>query len=109
MALSVSALLKQLEQQLKNDRQWATKKPGQDMLASVQPFAIDTLTIAQWLQFIFLPKMNALIDQNQPLPTKMKIAPIIEQTYSGNKFALTKIVEQIEQFCADNKRPNRAQ
>ena len=47
---------------------WDKVPPPPEALASEQPFSIDTLTLPQWLQFIFLPTLYRLLDEGQPLP-----------------------------------------
>lgn len=77
-------LLNQLEAELKRLSLWQAKAPSKHALASTQPFCIDTLTLPQWLQFIFIPKMAALLEQLQPLPSNIGIAPLAEQTYQDD-------------------------
>ncbi|WP_229804953.1 YqcC family protein [Alteromonas halophila] len=77
MSQQVQQLLAQLEAELKKQGEWATISPHPSQLASQAPFAVDTLTFCEWLQFIFLPKLSALVEQGQPLPP-MAIAPAAE-------------------------------
>lgn len=59
---------------------WSTRPPTPEALASQQPFACDTLRFEQWLQFIFVPRMQALIEAGSPLPRHMQVAPMAEET-----------------------------
>lgn len=52
----------------------------QDLNSSL-PFCHDTLRFEQWLQFIFLPKMQMLIDANASLPDNCAIAPYAEEYF----------------------------
>lgn len=54
---------------------------GTDALASQEPFCVDTLEAAEWLQWVFLPRMHALLLCRAPLPQRMAIAPYIEMAY----------------------------
>ncbi len=56
---------------------WAEEPPSPSHLDSQAPFAVDTLTFCQWLQFILLPKLSAMLHQQRPLPA-MAIAPAAE-------------------------------
>jgi len=49
---------------------------------SEQPFAVDTMTFPQWLQFIFLPRMYFIIEQQLKLPSNCGIAPMAEEYFS---------------------------
>lgn len=57
---------------------WEESAPTAEALASREPFAIDYLLAPQWLQWIFIPKMQNLITQNQPLPNAIAISPYLE-------------------------------
>ena len=76
-------MLQQLELQLRAQNFWQTSKPSLQALSSREPFAIDTLTFVQWLQFIFLEKMNELIQFSQPLPNSISIHPMATEYFIG--------------------------
>lgn len=67
-----------LEVVMRNLGVWADKSPPPDAFLSQQPFCYDTMSLPQWLQFIFLPKMNELIATELPLPTQCGISPMAE-------------------------------
>ncbi|WP_163932968.1 YqcC family protein [Paraferrimonas sp. SM1919] len=85
----VSQLINQLEDALKAAELWQSQPIEAAKLQSTQPFAIDTMSFEQWLQFIFIARMRALIDAGQPLPTAMGIAPMAEQVYLDKPEAQT--------------------
>lgn len=78
--------------------QWENAPPSPEQLASVQPFSVDTLSATQWLQWIFIPRMNALLDANSPLPQKIAISPYLEEALKNEPYlnALLKPIYQIE-------------
>jgi len=45
-----------LEAELRQLNLWAADPPTPEALASEQPFAVDTLALEQWLQFIFFTR-----------------------------------------------------
>ncbi|WP_461515872.1 YqcC family protein [Porticoccus sp.] len=73
----------QLEKQLRDMGLWSESTPSSEALASSQPFAVDTLTFLEWLQFIFLPRMQQRVDVSAPLPTACAIAPMVEEYFRG--------------------------
>ena len=81
--IRVAALLIDVEAELRRLGLWETEPPGPAALASQQPFCIDTLSFPQWLQFVFLPRMHALVDEDRPLPAKCAIAPMAELYFEG--------------------------
>ncbi len=72
-----------LESQLRDMALWSEYVPDAMALASCEPFAVDTLTFVEWLQFIFLPRMQQLVDAVAQLPTACSIAPMAEEYFRG--------------------------
>jgi uncharacterized protein YqcC (DUF446 family) len=79
----VAAVLIDIEAGLRQLQLWEKNPPAQEALASTEPFCIDTLTFAQWLQHIFLPTMYGLLESGQPLPTECAIAPMASEYFKG--------------------------
>ena len=48
---------------------WQLQPPPASAFESQQPFALDTMEATEWLQWIFIPRMSALIEAEAPLPT----------------------------------------
>jgi uncharacterized protein YqcC (DUF446 family) len=61
---TVSRHVDQIEAEMKNIGFWQSQplQPGQ--LAFKQAFAMDTMSFAQWLQFIFLPRVREAMATN---------------------------------------------
>ena len=72
-------LLLELEQELRALQLWTSEKPTRAMLASTAPFAADRLSLEQWLQWIFIPRIKQLIEANAELPTSCNIYPYAEE------------------------------
>jgi uncharacterized protein YqcC (DUF446 family) len=85
--MAVASLLIDIEQELRVMGLWEAEMPSAEALSSIEPFAIDTLTFPQWLQFIFIPKMFFLIDQ-QSLPANCSIAPMAEEVFAQSNHAV---------------------
>ncbi len=79
---------------------WEEHSPNADMLASSQPFALDTLTPTQWLQWVFIPKMDALIRSEQAIPTGFEISPYFEQAMVNDEgqHQLLVVLKQIDEI-----------
>ncbi|TNH07559.1 YqcC family protein [Testudinibacter sp. TR-2022] len=71
--------LQQLQYNLQQLALWQTSPPEQERLQSEQPFHLDTLEPYEWLQWIFIPRMHALLDAEAPLPSKIAITPYLEE------------------------------
>lgn len=80
--VAVAEVLIDIEKELRELQLWDDEMISEAALASEQPFAIDTMTFPQWLQFIFLPRMYFMIEQQMQLPGNCGIAPMAEQYFS---------------------------
>jgi uncharacterized protein YqcC (DUF446 family) len=98
MHTDIAAVLIDIEAELRQLRLWDGVPPDPRALASTQPFAIDTLTLPQWLQFIFLPTMYRLIDEGAPLPTRCGIAPMAEEYFRGREVAIAGLLDALERI-----------
>jgi uncharacterized protein YqcC (DUF446 family) len=84
MRTEVAELLIDLEAQLRQLGLWDNMPPPAASLTSQQPFCIDTLTLPQWLQFVFLPTMYQMLEQEQALPDRCSITPMAEEFFRGS-------------------------
>ena len=83
MHSEVAEVLFDIEAQLRQLGQWQKERPTAEELASDLPFCVDTLTLPQWLQFIFLPTIYALLEEGQTLLERCGIAPMAEEYFRG--------------------------
>lgn len=88
--------LLRLQQALQQAQLWQQTPVPAEALASTQPFAIDTLSFPQWLQFIYLPKLQALLDAGQPLPTRVSVTPMAEETFGVTQPALVAAIADLD-------------
>ena len=88
----LGGLLKALETELRAQERWEEQAPPPQALASTQPFAVDTLSFDQWLQWIFLPRMNELLVLQLPLPGNSAIAPMAEEVYDTTDLGAARII-----------------
>jgi len=81
MSATLNGLLDALEDELKRQALWCDEPPSPAQLASQLPFSVDTLDFHQWLQFIYLPKLRALLTQGACLPNKVAVYPMACEVY----------------------------
>lgn len=98
MHTEAAAILIDIEGELRRLGLWDSQPPPPEALLSQQPFAVDTLTLPQWLQFIFLPRMYALIAEGAELPGQCGIAPMAEEYFRGGELRATQLLEALEQM-----------
>ena len=95
--IRIASLLIDIEAELRRLQQWQHEAPTPEALASTEPFCVDTLTFAQWLQFIFLPRMRELIDARQVLPEQCNITAMAEVVWADETRAIT-VINALRQF-----------
>ena len=78
MHTEIAAVLIDIEAQLRQLDLWDRVPPSAEALSSDQPFCVDTLSLPQWLQFIFLPTLYLMLEEDQPLPSRCGITPMAE-------------------------------
>jgi len=77
---------------------WSDEKPENRLLDSPLPFSYDTLTVEQWLQWIFLPRMRQILKNNLELPVKCAIHPYAEEFLTGHGEDTVQLLALIKQF-----------
>ena len=81
----VADLLLELTDGLKAADLWQDSRPPEQALQSQQPFALDTLDFHQWLQFIFIEKMQIIVQQQLTMPKQLCLTPIADEAFSAQK------------------------
>jgi len=98
MRTEIAEVLIDIEAQLRQLGQWDKIPPSTEALASEQPFCVDTLTLPQWLQFIFMPTLYRMLEENQALPDRCGIAPMAEEFFRGSGLATGELMEALAQI-----------
>lgn len=80
--LAVAEHLLLIERELRQQGWWQAEPPSAEALAGVEPFSVDTLDFDQWLQWVFLPRMKMIIEQDLPLPNASGILAMAEMVYA---------------------------
>jgi uncharacterized protein YqcC (DUF446 family) len=105
----LSTLLSDLAFELKSLNLWQIAQPSAAELSSSAPFCCDTLAFEQWLQFIFIPKIAMMINQHQPLPTKISLTPMAEEAFkylSTSVEPLIDVIQKIDETLTDQGKCN---
>tara|TARA_B110000503_G_scaffold125062_1_gene192257 strand:- start:8849 stop:9181 length:333 start_codon:yes stop_codon:yes gene_type:complete len=89
MQTEITAVLIDIEAQLRQLGQWERVPPSAAALASNQPFCVDTLTLPQWLQFIFLPTLYRMMEEGKALPVRSGVAPMAQACFRGTGLVST--------------------
>lgn len=74
--------LVQLEAEMRTAGLWAALPPSEQAMASAMPFMYDTLQIEEWLQWVFVPRLHALMDGGHALPGECSVQPLAEHEWT---------------------------
>lgn len=92
MRTEIAEVMIDIEAQLRQLGMWDKIPPSTEAMASTEPFCVDTLTLPQWLQFIFLPTLYQMLEREQQLPGRCGIAPMAEEFFRGTELATGELV-----------------
>ena len=95
---TLGQLLLELEAELRRIQLWEEQIPSVEALSSEEPFCIDQLDLSQWLQWIFIPKMLYLIENQKPLPEFCGIFEVAEEAFSGMKENMTETLKLVKKI-----------
>ncbi|WP_280546524.1 YqcC family protein [Halomonas sp. 11-S5] len=104
----LGAALRELEATMKAADLWRMERPDPEAYRSVQPFCIDTMTLPQWLRFVLIVRLEALVESRSPMPSTCDVAPAVEAwlTQEGarvsDRLLLCRVVEEIDRLVTEN-------
>lgn len=87
-----------IERELRQLGWWATTPPTAEALASEQPFAIDSMAFEQWLQWLFLPRMQQLLTCGGALPAACGIQPMAEMVLADRANQARSLLRVLGEF-----------
>ncbi len=81
----VREILHDIEQAMRELSLWQPMPPEPEAFESKEPFSIDTMSAEQWLQWVLLPRMHAILAAEANLPTRFAITPYFEEALPGKE------------------------
>lgn len=97
-------MLLDIEAILRNCGYWSNEIPPANALQSLQPFCVDTLDFQQWLQWVFISRLQYMLQENMPLPESCDIAPMAEEWSRSRAVAasdLIRVLKQVDQLLSE--------
>ncbi|MTH45330.1 YqcC family protein [Intestinirhabdus alba] len=89
-----------LEALLREHQYWRTDEPQAQLFTSNQPFYMDTMEPLEWLQWVLLPRMHALLDAARPLPEAFAVAPYYEMALAADHPLRERLLESLQALDA---------
>lgn len=99
--------LRRLEATLKAADLWQVERPNAEAFDSQQPFCVDTMTMPQWLRFVFIARLDALVAARDALPSACQVAPAMdvylrqEKIKPSNLLLVVKAIEEVDRVITD--------
>ena len=62
---------------------WQGVPPSEQAFESQLPFFADRMVFTEWLQWVFVARMRAILEGHHPLPEHCQIAPMAEEALRG--------------------------
>ena len=88
----------QIEKEMQRIGFWQKQQLRPEQLAFKKAFAMDTMTFAQWLQFVFVPRVREAIASNH-FPTSSSVGAQAVREFDGDPDA-AHLVELLSEFDA---------
>ncbi|QLB20197.1 anhydro-N-acetylmuramic acid kinase [Vespertiliibacter pulmonis] len=103
MNAEIHQYLTALENAMKEHNVWEAAAPSAEALESTEPFSVNTLSPTQWLQWIFIPRMKALLEAGSELPRNFTVTHYLEESLKDEKYlaALHSPLAKLEQLLKD--------
>ena len=94
-APEIRDLLLRMESEMRQLDLWRATPPEPRAFASNQPFCVDTMAFETWLQWVFIPRVHALLDQGGEMPFRSQIAPLAQLMFAEMKEIRTDELETL--------------
>jgi len=101
--LDIAEHLLLIERELRVQGWWSDEAPTAQALASTVPFAVDSMSFDQWLQWIFLPRMKEILEKGLALPNASGILVMAETVYVDRpeeSRQLRKLLDEFDQLIS---------
>ncbi|GHE22815.1 YqcC family protein [Halomonas urumqiensis] len=100
--------LRRLEATMMAANLWRMEPPSPDAYASEAPFCIDTMTMQQWLRFVFIARLDTLVEHRAAMPAKCEVAPAVDVYLAekgisaAHRLLMQKAVEEVDRLVTEN-------
>ena len=101
MSKNVSTLLDELEKVMKQARLWQDVPPTPEQLRSREPFSIDTLTMLEWIQWVYIVRLRELLSAGIPLPSGASVTPYAEEALKTMGLKLPEFLALLEKLDSE--------
>ena len=94
----VSRVLIEIRNEMQLQGLWQDQAPDPAALASREPFCVDTLDFTEWVQWLLIPRLEMMIEQQLPLPQNSEIQPMAAEVFNQLEEDTDRLLELIHQL-----------
>lgn len=94
---SLSNLATAIQQELTHLGVWSSTPLAAEKFNGMGAFGINTMSLTQWIQFVLLPRIQQIIDEQESLPSESMIAAHAVREFDGNP-GYDKLIELLTQL-----------
>lgn len=95
----VAKAISEIEAEMKDIGYWAATPLPPEAYDFHEAFAMDTMAFSQWLQFVFVPRVNQIIEDREEFPSVSMVAVQAMREFDGQEEA-DRLVELLSEFDA---------
>ena len=90
----------EIEAEMKRAGLWSNAPLPAEAYNFRQAFGMDTMAFSQWLQYIFVPRVNAIIEAGGPFPSRSQVGAQATREFDGDNDAshLVTLLCQFDMF-----------
>ena len=78
---------------------WAEEPLSPEAYDFQEAFAMDTMAFSQWLQFVFVPRVKQIVEDQEEFPSRSMVAVQAIREFDGDEEA-DRLVELLSEFDA---------
>jgi uncharacterized protein YqcC (DUF446 family) len=95
----IQSKLQEIKEEMQRTGMWQGEPLDASRHQFIAPFARDTMTFSQWLQFVFFPQVEEILDTYDTLPKDSAVGTIARTQYK-NQPEVQRLVELLSEFDA---------
>lgn len=97
----LEAILAEMETELSKLGLWDVPEPEAKAFESKNPFFLDTMDLHEWLRYVLIKKLRALMAASGTLPDKAEIFPYAYEYYNEDRsryLGLLRSIHRLDSF-----------
>ncbi len=89
--------LTEIEAELKQIGFWQTEPLKPEQLEFQEAFGMDTMAFSQWIQFVLIPRVEAIIQNKGQFPSTSQVGAQAVREYDGVR-GTSRLIELLQEF-----------